>query len=57
MCLGYLNGIISGGKKLDAPVESDPFQPAVLSIDSTGANIKIYGIRIYSKALTDGEIL
>lgn len=57
MCLGYLNGIISGGKKLDAPVESDPFSPAVLSIDSTGANIKIYGIRIYSKALTDSEIL
>jgi hypothetical protein len=58
MGFGYLNRIISGGVSTkNSSFESDTATPAYLQIDSTDANIKIYGIRIYSKALKNIEIL
>ena len=59
MVLTYLNGIISGASiysKSDSFVDSS-YKPATLEIDSTYAQIKIYGIRFYSVALNDRNIL
>lgn len=60
MCYTYLNGILSGAAKYSK--ESDTFQdttenPAKIIVDSTDGQVKIYGIRVYSAALDDKNIL
>ena len=60
MCYTYLNGILSGAVIYDTA--DDAFvdsvdNPARFSIVSSNADIKIYGIRVYSTALTDRVIL
>lgn len=59
MCHCYVDGKSSGSVIYDA---SDDFKdvadnPAYLKIDSTSAQVKIYGIRFYSTALTNRVIL
>lgn len=59
MCYTYLNGILSNAvlyDKGDKFIESSD-NPAQLYIDSTSAQIKIYGIRFYTIALKDRAIL
>ena len=59
MCYAYLNGILSAAvmyDKKDTFVQSAQ-SPARLYIDSTAAQIKIYGIRVYTTALRDNRIL
>ena len=59
MIYTYLNGIISSivsyGETASFKDSSD--NPATLMINSENATIDIYGIRFYSTALTDGDIL
>lgn len=60
MVYGYLNGKLSGAVIYDK--DSDAFKdvstgPASIIIDSTDAQIKVYGIRVYSTALGDRLIL
>jgi hypothetical protein len=59
LCLSYINGIISGVAiyGTEDSFEDSPDNPAQLIIDSTYAQIKIYGIRFYSTALNDRNIL
>ena len=59
MCHCYVDGKSSGSVIYD---EKDDFKdaadnPAYLKIDSTSAQVKIYGIRFYSTALTNRVIL
>lgn len=59
MCRIYIDGILSGTVIYD---KSDKFldsriNPALLEIDSSDAQIKIYGIRFYKTALDDRNIL
>ncbi len=59
MCHCYVDGKSSGSVIYDA---ADDFKdvadnPAYLKIDSTSAQVKIYGIRFYSTALTNRVIL
>ena len=59
MCYTYLNGILSNAviyDKGDKFIESSD-NPAQLYVDSTHAQIKIYGIRFYTTALKDRTIL
>ena len=58
MCLTYVNGTVSGAA-IYSPQDSfiDSVYPAQLVIDSTYAQIKLYGIRFYSNALADSDIL
>jgi hypothetical protein len=59
MCYTYLNGILSSSvlyDKNDRFVDSSD-NAAQLQIDSTNAQIKIYGIRFYTIALKDRAIL
>lgn len=59
MCLTYLNGKISNAaiySKDDQFIDSSAI-PAQLLVNSENAQIKIYGIRFYTTALTDNEIL
>ena len=58
MFLTYINGIICGAAIYDSQDSFiDSIYPAQLSIDSSNAQIKIYGIRFYSNALEDNDIL
>ena len=59
MCHCYVDGKSSGSVIYN---EKDDFKdvadnPAYLKIDSTSAQVKIYGIRFYSTALTNRVIL
>jgi hypothetical protein len=59
MCYTYLNGILSNAviyDKGDKFIESSD-NPAQFYVDSTHAQIKIYGIRFYTTALKDRTIL
>ena len=60
MIYGYLNGKLSGAVIYDS--SADTFKdvsdgPAYLVMDSENAQLKIYGVRIYSTALGDRVIL
>ena len=60
MVYGYLNGKLSGAVIYDSA--SDAFKdvsdgPAYLTMDSKDAQIKVYGVRVYSTALGDRLIL
>jgi hypothetical protein len=58
MCLTYINGSISGAaiySKQDSYIDSA--YPAQLVVDSSYAQIKLYGVRFYSNALADSDIL
>ena len=58
MCLTYINGTISGAaiySKQDSYIDSA--YPAQLVVDSSYAQIKLYGVRFYSNALADSDIL
>ena len=60
MCYTYLNGIMSSAvlyQEDDKFIDDNNINPANLIIDSTDANIKIYGIRFYNIALSHREIL
>lgn len=59
LCLTYIDGIISGAiiYTKDTDTFKDSTNPATLKIDSTNAQVKIYGIRFYSTALGDDDIL
>jgi hypothetical protein len=60
MAYAYLNGKISGAVLYDVDAHhfyEVPEGPATLNIDSSDAQIKIYGIRFYSTALSDSAIL
>ena len=59
MCYAYLNGILSGAviyKHGDNFKDSSDY-PAQLQIDASDAQVKIYGIRFYSTAFNDRNIL
>jgi hypothetical protein len=57
MCLGYLDGKISGAVIYGKNDEfiSGGIEPKFI-IDSTYADISVYGIRMYNRALTHMEI-
>jgi hypothetical protein len=60
MIYGYLNGKLSGAVIYDS--SADKFKdandgPAILTMDSKDAQLKIYGIRVYTSALSDRVIL
>lgn len=59
LCYTYLNGKISGATKYTVGIDEfkDGYYPATLNIDSSAAQVKIYGIRFYSNALKDNVIL
>lgn len=59
LCLTYIDGIISGAViyTKDTDTFKDSTNPATLKIDSSNAQVKIYGIRFYSTALGDDDIL
>ena len=59
MLLTYLNGVLSGAAIYSADNDefADNAVPAKLTIDSTNASVKIYGIRFYRTALSDKNIL
>lgn len=57
MCYAYLNGKLSGAVIYDKGASYKEDQPAYLSISSSKAQVKIYGIRFYSNALGDKMIL
>lgn len=58
MCYVYINGVLSGAVIYDT---KDSFQQAInqarLKIFSDKASVKIYGIRFYTKALSDSGVL
>lgn len=59
MCLTYLNGKISGAaiySTKDSFIDSTD-EHAQLIINSEAAQIKIYGVRFYTNALADNDIL
>lgn len=56
----YLNGVISGLYTYDdesALRDISDDHPSYLIFDSTAGDIDLYGVRVYSKKLTDDEIL
>ena len=58
MCYSYINGILSSAVMYeDDDGFKDADNPAYFTINSKQANIKIYGIRVYSTALSDKVIL
>lgn len=59
LCYTYLNGKISGAVKYTVGTDEfkDGYYPATLKVDSSAAQIKIYGIRFYNNALQDKVIL
>ena len=58
MFLTYINGIICGATIYDTQDSFvDSVYPAQLSVDSSNAQIKLYGIRVYSTKLEDSDIL
>jgi hypothetical protein len=59
MAFGYLNGKLSKAVLYSKSMsfEDNDGDPATLTMDSTDARLKIYGIRIYYQALSDNEIL
>ena len=59
MCYTYLNGIISKviNYKSNHDFTNNPAHPGYLKIDSTGGQINIYNIRMYSSALDEMTIL
>lgn len=59
MCYAYINGILSGAViyAIDDAFKDSTWEPATLKIDSTDAQVKIYGVRFYSSALSDRVIL
>ena len=59
MCYIYLNGILAGAVIYAADDSFVDFAdyPAMLQMDASNAQIKIYGIRFYSSALADRKIL
>jgi hypothetical protein len=59
MALTYINGKLSGASFYDVKndhFESSPEGPATLQIFGSKAQIKIYGIRVYSSALSHRTI-
>ena len=58
MCYTYLNGKLSEATIYDKDdTFIDGYHPAELQVDSTYAQIKIYGIRFYNAALSEKVIL
>ena len=59
LCYTYLNGKISGATKYTVGIDEfkDGYYPATLKIDSSAAQVKVYGIRFYNNALKDNIIL
>lgn len=58
MCYTYLNGKLSSAVIYGENDKfKDGFHPATLNINSSAAQIKVYGIRFYSSALNDKTIL
>lgn len=59
MCYAYVNGILSGAVIYDMndQFKDASWSAATLSVDSEDAQVKIYGIRFYSTALSDKIIL
>ena len=59
LCYTYLNGKISGATKYTVGIDEfkDGYYPATFKVDSSAAQVKIYGIRFYNNALKDNIIL
>lgn len=55
----YLDGILSGAVIYDPQDKfvDDDYQPATLEINATDAQVKLYGVRFYSTALSHRAIL
>ena len=60
MILTYLNGIVSNATsysvKTDGVVSHND-SPEIFTVDSTGAEIHLYGVRFYNTAITESLIL